>query len=332
MTGPAAPNIEFERGHGVAGLFAAFALLAATPVKVAVLELQATGVDPAVAKNLSEYYAAAIDNLGCCKIITTGEISTMLGFERQKQLLGCTDDSACLAEIGGALGVDKLASGSIGKLGSVYLINLKLVDMSKASVDGRFTEQAGGKVEKLLEVVQKGVYKIFAEVIRAQNPEPELAAVEAPATEPELELALAPVAPAPAKPPAPKPAPAKPTPAPEPELELELAPIAAAPSKVEPAPAAATQPTKPAEPKPAEGGGGIIGIIALGAGAAAAAAGGAFGYFAVEAGRAAVAARDRTTWDQAAASAKTNAMIANAAWVAAGVAGAAGVVMIVMKF
>jgi len=43
----------------------------------------------------------------------------MLGFEQKKQLSGCTDTS-CMVAIGGALGVDKIVTGTVGKLGESY--------------------------------------------------------------------------------------------------------------------------------------------------------------------------------------------------------------------
>ena len=42
--------------------------------------------------------------------------------------LGC-EQTSCLAELGGALGVRYLIVPSVGKIGASYLINLKLVDV-----------------------------------------------------------------------------------------------------------------------------------------------------------------------------------------------------------
>jgi hypothetical protein len=53
-------------------------------VKVAVLDLKAVGVDPAIAENVSEFFTASIDDLGCCQVISRAEISAMLGFEKEK--------------------------------------------------------------------------------------------------------------------------------------------------------------------------------------------------------------------------------------------------------
>jgi hypothetical protein len=68
------------------------------------------------------------------RVITTTEISSLIGFERQKQLLGCSDtSSSCIAELANALGVDGLITGSIGKFGKKYQVNLKIL----AASDGK---------------------------------------------------------------------------------------------------------------------------------------------------------------------------------------------------
>src|SRR6185295_5852068 len=54
------------------------------------------------------------------------DIAALLGLERQKQLLGCSDEQAsCLAELAGALGVDGLLTGSLGKVGNGYVVEVK---------------------------------------------------------------------------------------------------------------------------------------------------------------------------------------------------------------
>ena len=62
------------------------------------------------------------------RVMGSKEVDAMLGFEQKKQMAGCTDTS-CMVAIGGALGVDKILMGSIGKLGNSYTLNLKLINI-----------------------------------------------------------------------------------------------------------------------------------------------------------------------------------------------------------
>ena len=69
-------------------------------------------------------------------ILGMGDIREMIDLESQKQALGCEQES-CLAELGGALGVPLLIVPSLGKLGGVYLLALKINDVENAKVSVR---------------------------------------------------------------------------------------------------------------------------------------------------------------------------------------------------
>ena len=68
-------------------------------------------------------------------VVGADEIRAMIGLEHEKQLLGCTEGS-CLAEIGGALGAERLVIGSLSRFGETYLLDLKLLDSRTAKVLG----------------------------------------------------------------------------------------------------------------------------------------------------------------------------------------------------
>ena len=65
------------------------------------------------------------------------DIQDMLALESEKQLLGCSDDTNCLAEIGGALGVSYLVAGNIGKNIGYLLVDELISVSSRHSTDER---------------------------------------------------------------------------------------------------------------------------------------------------------------------------------------------------
>jgi len=75
------------------------------------------------------------------------DIANLIGFERQKQLAGCKEDVSCAAEIAGALGVPFLASASIGRLGPVTIVNLKIIEVGKARVVARAEARPGAQAD-----------------------------------------------------------------------------------------------------------------------------------------------------------------------------------------
>ncbi len=115
---------------------------------VAVLELKATGLDTNVAKNLTEILTAEAGKIPGYKVIGQSEIKDMVGFEIEKQQMGC-DDASCYAQLGGALGVDLLVTGSVGTVGETFVVNARLIDITKAQTKNRVAESIAGRVELL---------------------------------------------------------------------------------------------------------------------------------------------------------------------------------------
>lgn len=120
--------------------------LAATPGKarIAVTSLASAGeLDAKFADVIGELVTAELASRGYFEPISASEISTLLGVERQKQLLGCSEEAtSCNAEIASALGAPYLMSGSLTKLSGIYQLNLQVIDTAKSRTIGRSTKIA----------------------------------------------------------------------------------------------------------------------------------------------------------------------------------------------
>jgi len=73
-------------------------------------------------------------------LIASEDLRNLVGFETQRERLGC-QDTAWLAAIGGARGVDELVVGSLAKLGSSYILDLRLIDARRAKVIAEANER-----------------------------------------------------------------------------------------------------------------------------------------------------------------------------------------------
>jgi hypothetical protein len=191
------------------------AALAAAPPKLAVLQVQnGEGVPASTAQAITEAVVAEVRKQSKAEVITQREIASILSLEKQKEMLGCQTD-ACMAELGGALGADRLLSGDMAKLGESFLLHLRVVDVKKVRVAAQSDRRLrGGTIDDVLDVLPKMVGELFA----APPPAPP-AVVVAPAAAPAVVVA----------PPA----------APEPS---EAALPAASPAALAPAPAVAAAP------------------------------------------------------------------------------------------
>lgn len=108
-----------------------------------------------------EAVSAELLATGRYDVMTSADVATMIGVERQKQLLGCDDDSgSCLAEIGSALGARQLVRSSLSKVGGTLRLDLKLLDLETSRLtaqeviesddEATLVDRARGAVRRLM--------------------------------------------------------------------------------------------------------------------------------------------------------------------------------------
>jgi len=138
-----------------------FALvLAAAPFTIAAPGMWCTGLEPGVCDAYVEHFSTVLAQPGRLSVRTKGDVTQLLGVERQKQLLGCSD-SSCLAELAGGLGVDAVLSGGFTKTENSTIATLKVL----RATDGKELVAATGRFEsaKELEAWLDGQAEAFAE-------------------------------------------------------------------------------------------------------------------------------------------------------------------------
>ncbi len=139
---------------------------------VAVMEFASKGgVTQEQMDALGELLANDIRGLDCFKVIGKSDIQAVLQYEEKKALAGCTDDS-CIAEIGGALGAQYVVVGSVSLFGETYLLNLKVLDVTKISVIKGVSEKVRGGEDALLDATSAAVQQIFVPLAAALKAPP----------------------------------------------------------------------------------------------------------------------------------------------------------------
>ena len=123
--------------------------------QLAVLDVKTTGVDESLGPVLTEVLSTALANNPGITVIAGSDIKAMLDFEASRALFSC-EESACVAEMGGALGVDGIVITQVAKVGDTYVINLKLLNVLEARTEARISKTAQGKVDLLLEAIRQG--------------------------------------------------------------------------------------------------------------------------------------------------------------------------------
>lgn len=108
-------------------------ILAAAPVKLAVPDVQGVNITPELGRFYSTEVARFLRSEGL-EVVSAADIASILGMERQKQLLGCGDGTSCMAELGSALGCDLILSLNLARLDDdSYRGSIRVL----SSIDGR---------------------------------------------------------------------------------------------------------------------------------------------------------------------------------------------------
>lgn len=111
------------------------------PPSLVVLDVGVTVVNEKLdAAALYDVLASAVEQSKLFKVIGSKDVVTLIGVERQRQLLGCSE-SECFAELAGALGAQYVLEGTVGRVGTDYVVTTRLLDTKNSRLAGRGTVQ-----------------------------------------------------------------------------------------------------------------------------------------------------------------------------------------------
>ncbi|HVO21415.1 MAG TPA: hypothetical protein VMU15_19290 [Anaeromyxobacter sp.] len=138
------------------------ALSLSAPARIAVLPVVAgEGVTEMTASALTEALAAEVRRRSGAEVITRREIDAVLSLERQKAMMGCTTD-ACMAELGGALGVELLVNGDVARVGESLLVHFRLMEVARVRVAAQSDRRLRkGTLDDLLDAIPAMVAELF---------------------------------------------------------------------------------------------------------------------------------------------------------------------------
>ena len=115
---------------------------------VAVLDFDAKGIPIYEAETLTERLRSEIANTNAVRLTDRKLLEKILQ-EQGLQQSGCTTDE-CAAEVGQLLGAQFIISGSIGKLGSSFTIDTKMVSVTTGAAERAKTATYSGEIVGLI--------------------------------------------------------------------------------------------------------------------------------------------------------------------------------------
>lgn len=99
------------------------------------------------------------------KVMSRSEMAAIMQ-EQEFQQTGMCSDASCIAELGQIVGVDKIVAGTIGRVGTLFSVTMKMIDVSTSEVVYSVSHEKKCPIEDLLSVESKVlVQKMETEVI-----------------------------------------------------------------------------------------------------------------------------------------------------------------------
>lgn len=130
-------------------------------LSIAVSELDGRGLQPGEAGTLTDVLSSHLSNTGKFRVMERGKMDMVLKEQGFQQSGACTDQ-ACVVEIGQLLGVDKMVTGSIGKVGKTYSVNVRMINVSTGEIVRTISKNYKGEIDGLLTDVMPQVAQEFA--------------------------------------------------------------------------------------------------------------------------------------------------------------------------
>jgi TolB-like protein len=122
-----------------------------TKTRLAVMSLSAAGVPEEYAVGLTESIATHAAQTGVFDTISPKQISSLLAYEKRKELLGACTQEDCYVQIAQTVKADHLLAGNVAKVGDKLVLNLVLIDAAQGKALKRTSRETTSASELMTE-------------------------------------------------------------------------------------------------------------------------------------------------------------------------------------
>ena len=123
-------------------------------ITIAVFDFENNGLETNEVRQLSTRLESELVKLGDFKVVERTKIDEVLK-EQKLQMSGCAEE--CLIDVGEILGANQIILGSIGKIGGLYTLSAKLVDVESGELLMASDFDAENGLRELLQIGLKEV-------------------------------------------------------------------------------------------------------------------------------------------------------------------------------
>ncbi|MFC1481988.1 PEGA domain-containing protein [Candidatus Neomarinimicrobiota bacterium] len=115
---------------------------------MAILDLDGRGISSSEAASLTDRLRSELVRTGRITVVERGQMERVLA-EQDFQMAGCTSDE-CAVEVGQLLGVTEMVAGSIGKVGSTFSLDIRVINVATGVITNSIIRDYRGEIDGLL--------------------------------------------------------------------------------------------------------------------------------------------------------------------------------------
>ncbi|MCH7820175.1 MAG: hypothetical protein IIB40_11565 [Candidatus Marinimicrobia bacterium] len=137
-------------------------------IRVAVLDFEGKGISSMEASVLTDRLRSNLVETGVFDVVERGKMNEILG-EQNFQMSGCIS-SECAVEVGQLLGVSRMITGGIGKIGNTYTLDVRVIDIETSRILEAIPLDYTGAIDGLLGEIRKIAFRLSGKEVEPTPP------------------------------------------------------------------------------------------------------------------------------------------------------------------
>ncbi|MEJ2050128.1 MAG: PEGA domain-containing protein [Calditrichota bacterium] len=134
---------------------------------LAILDFDGLGISQQDAQLLTNRLRTILVQSGAYNVIERGQMEDILN-EQNFQLSGCTSQE-CAVQVGQLLGAKWMMTGSIGKIGQTFTVDLRIINVETSEIDRTASYDIRGEIDQML---TEGMVEVARRITGASVPAP----------------------------------------------------------------------------------------------------------------------------------------------------------------
>lgn len=126
---------------------------------IAVIDFSAEGVAQSDVTILTNRFRNALVMTGEAIVLERAQMDELLQ-ESGFQQTGCVSEE-CAVEVGKMLGVQRIITGNIGRIGRRFTVDVRVIDVQSSRIVDVISRDSSGEVDNLLEVVEEMAFEML---------------------------------------------------------------------------------------------------------------------------------------------------------------------------